>query len=350
MNGFPGESARSVADSAYAFVEGLGGVKRSRAKFREPLSLDKAVWQQMAELGWLLIGVPDSLGGVGMDEEEIAALFESLGRSLMPEPVGTSVAAAQLLADCHSEIAGQSLAELAAGRVCVVPRLAESPMENGMLTVPHVPDCFKGTRVLLGATSNGVFDIRLLEVDAPGVSVETRECVDGSPLSTLSISASAWEAAPMLEQGEKARVALYRARDTLLLTYSAYLVGLMGEVLRLTLEYLKIRKQFGVPIGSFQALQHRAVNCHIDVAACRALLYEACKAFRSQARPRAAAMAKARASAAALRVCKTCVQLHGAIGFTDEHDAGLYLKKAMVFAARDGGEMEQKLRLNINSI
>jgi alkylation response protein AidB-like acyl-CoA dehydrogenase len=130
----------------------------------------------------------------------------------------------------------------------------------------------------------------------------------------------------------------------MLLGYSAFLVGLMDEALKITIGYMNMRKQFGTPIGAFQALQHRAASCYVDIVASRALVLEACRAFSTGMRSRAACAAKARASAAALRVIKECVQFHGAIGFADEHDIGLYLRKAVTISARLGGELQQKLR------
>jgi alkylation response protein AidB-like acyl-CoA dehydrogenase len=124
------------------------------------------------------------------------------------------------------------------------------------------------------------------------------------------------------------------------------MVGLMHEALQITLGYMALRKQFGQPIGAFQALQHRAASCYVSMVSTRATVHEAC---RSLAQPallhRAAAIAKAAVSDAALHVTKECVQFHGAIGFTDEHDIGLFLRRAMTLAARQGNARDQRARL-----
>jgi alkylation response protein AidB-like acyl-CoA dehydrogenase len=158
------------------------------------------------------------------------------------------------------------------------------------------------------------------------------------------VSEAAWDAAPTLAEGADARRAFEGGRDMLLLALAAALVGVMDEALQQSLEYMKVRQQFGNAIGSFQALQHRAASCHVQVQAARALVYEACKADSAASRALACAAAKGRASAAALAVTKECVQFHGAIGFADEHNIGLYLRKAMVLAARMGGEVQQRRR------
>jgi alkylation response protein AidB-like acyl-CoA dehydrogenase len=115
------------------------------------------------------------------------------------------------------------------------------------------------------------------------------------------------------------------------------LAGLAARALELTAEYLKTREQFGVPIGSFQALQHRAASMHVEVASARALVREAARAIGHPGQTRAAAAAKAYASDAALKVTREAIQLHGAIGFTDEHDIGLFHRRAMALVAADRG-------------
>lgn len=128
------------------------------------------------------------------------------------------------------------------------------------------------------------------------------------------------------------------ANGTYWLGDAAYLCGLMDGALRLALDYLRLRRQFGVPIGSFQALQHRAADFHVDVTATRALVREAARAFGTSRGAWAAAAAVQRAGAAALRVSQEVVQFHGAIGFADEHDAGLYLRRAMTIVPRHSNE------------
>ncbi|HVB36947.1 MAG TPA: acyl-CoA dehydrogenase family protein, partial [Vicinamibacterales bacterium] len=119
--------------------------------------------------------------------------------------------------------------------------------------------------------------------------------------------------------------------------YSALLVGLMREALRLTLHHLKERRQFGVPIGSFQAIRHRCASMYVGVAATRALLFEACEAAGSARQALAAAAAKAKAAEVALKLVEECVQFHGATGFSDAHDIGLFFRRAMALV-RAGGD------------
>ena len=116
----------------------------------------------------------------------------------------------------------------------------------------------------------------------------------------------------------------------------AELLGVMEATLQMTLEYMRNRVQFGKPIGSFQALQHRAVDLYIQQELAAAVVAEAVDVLDSAAgereRAKIASRAKARACEAGLRVTREAIQLHGAIGFTDEYDVGLYLKRALVLA------------------
>jgi alkylation response protein AidB-like acyl-CoA dehydrogenase len=343
------ETARHIADSAQKFARDSGGVQRARAMRDRSTQLDVQVWRQIADLGWLGIRVAEQHGGLGLDAGAAAALWESVGTVLFPEPVVSAIAAAGLLSDCATESSIEMLAQLVSGKRLFIPANALPSNINGdaadaSLKLSHVADCHENVSLLVACHASERFEIRAVDLQSRGVSMLAVHCVDGSVLSTVTIAHEAWNRAAIVAQGAGARAAFDRATDMMLLGYSAYLVGLMHEALQIALEYMKVRTQFGTAIGSFQALQHRAASCHVDIVSSRALLVEAARAFDTPERARAAAAVKARTSAAALRVTKECVQFHGAIGFADEHDIGLYLRKAMTVAARQGGEAKQKLR------
>jgi alkylation response protein AidB-like acyl-CoA dehydrogenase len=145
-------------------------------------------------------------------------------------------------------------------------------------------------------------------------------------------------------------VALLRdALDLALVASAAELVGLMDHALDTTLDYLRTRQQFGKPIGSFQALQHRAVDIWIQRQLARAAVDAAVAVLDSpaadaRARTQAASSAKARAAHAALLLCNQSVQLHGAIGFTDEYELGIYLNRALSLSAWLGNAAEHRRR------
>jgi 3-oxochol-4-en-24-oyl-CoA dehydrogenase len=147
----------------------------------------------------------------------------------------------------------------------------------------------------------------------------------------------------------RAEECLRLAIDAALVGTSAELVGIMDRVLELTLDYLRTRKQFGRAIGSFQALQHRAVDVWIQKELSRAAVASAVRALddpaaAARAQSAAASGAKARAAGAALALCKEALQMHGAIGYTDEYDLGLYFNRALTLSAWLGNAADRRRR------
>jgi alkylation response protein AidB-like acyl-CoA dehydrogenase len=178
--------------------------------------------------------------------------------------------------------------------------------------------------------------------DAPGCGLSTTQTVDGRKLATLSLADAPADLIPPNPSSRNAVDALY---NLALMALSSELLGVMERAQEITLDYLRIRKQFGRLIGSFQALQHQAANIYIRIEATRSLVFQI--AANSDAYcidPAMAIAAKAKASEDAMLVTEACIQLHGAIGFTDEHDIGLYLKRAMLLSSLFGNAAAQRRR------
>jgi len=176
---------------------------------------------------------------------------------------------------------------------------------------------------------------------AKGVTITPRSTVDGRPFGAVKLDGVATREI-LAGPAEGAR-AVRELLDTALIAASAELLGVMGAALDMTVEYLKTRKQFGKPIGSFQALQHRAVNDYARIASTRSLLFQICAQGGMPSSAMASAL-KAHASGEALTLTKSAIQMHGAIGFTDEYDVGLYLKRAMWLSTWLGNEAAHRKR------
>ncbi|MBI2318660.1 MAG: acyl-CoA dehydrogenase, partial [Betaproteobacteria bacterium] len=194
---------------------------------------------------------------------------------------------------------------------------------------------------VVAARSTGGIELYWIARDAAGLACEPEPLADGSASARLTFRAVDAPDGTRVASAQTARSALEIALDHALLAASAELLGVMDSVLDKTLDYLRTRVQFGKPIGSFQALQHRAVDLYIQKELTRAALDAAGATLedpgRSAAeRSAAASGAKARASQAALAICGEALQMHGAIGFTDEYDLGLYFKRALVLSASLG--------------
>jgi alkylation response protein AidB-like acyl-CoA dehydrogenase len=178
--------------------------------------------------------------------------------------------------------------------------------------------------------------------NAPGCTLATTQTVEGRKLATLSLADTPAELVPAHPSSRNAVETLHHLA---LFALSAELLGVMEKAQEMTLDYLRIRKQFGKLIGSFQALQHQAVNIYIRTEAVRSLVFQvAANNDPYRIDPALAIATKAKASEEALAVTQACIQLHGAIGFTDEHDIGLYLKRAMLLSSLFGNAAAQRRR------
>jgi alkylation response protein AidB-like acyl-CoA dehydrogenase len=326
------QSARSFGSES--------GLKRIRAQRFVPPGFDRTVWAEMCGLGWSAIRVPEGKGGVGLGMLAYCALAEELGAGLAPEPLIGAVLAASLLDGeaLKRQIAGDWLALPAwqDGRDVVsvdAPlalsggKLAGSKLHVG---VAQGADAF----IVLGKGQAALVDAR-----AYGVDIVPSPLQDGGSSARVLFDAVAVDVRAVDPEPAIAEATL---------ATSAYLLGLMDRAAAMTVDYLKTRVQFGKVIGSFQVLQHMAVDVRLEIELTRASVEDAAlqcdRSGPTAASYAAVSRAKARASQAALKVTRDCVQMHGGIGFTDEHDIGLYLRKALVVAAQFGSAKAHRVR------
>ena len=343
-----------LRDSAADFAP-LDAARVRRLRGTDP-GFERSVWKEMAGMGWLGILVPEENGGLGLDLRAALIIAEQLGRALYPEPYGASAVMATLaLLHGDSTALKQSLLpQLAAGEI--IASLAWQGERGGLdgcecpaeVNAQGVEPEFEGTSCfvpvpgadafVVAARSAQGLELYWIAREAAGLSCMRELRADGSASARLTFHAVGAAAGARVASAKTARVALQLAIDHATLTASAELLGLMDCALDMTLEYLRARVQFGKAIGSFQALQHRAVDLYIQKELTRAALNAAAATLNNPGctpagRAAAASGAKARASQAALAICAEALQMHGAIGFTDEYDLGLYLNRALVLSA-----------------
>lgn len=326
------DSVRMVRDSVGAIASPTGDLRRIRALRTDPVGIERAVWQRIAELGWLALMVDEADGGLGLGVRELAAIGEELGAALIPEPV-TAVAAMVPLLD------GRIRDRVLGGTMIVVPTWRETIVGSDATPRTVAADgTVTGTKILVAdAAAADAFVVTtaagavIVERDAPGVAIELDRTQDGGQSGTLIMVRT-----PCLALAGDVRAAL----DGLALAHCAYLLGAAERAFAMTLDYLAIRKQFGRLIGSFQVLQHRAAEAKIQLALSRAVLDEAIGDVERQAaraeQQRSASRALARVSDTAMLIAREAVQMHGAIGITDEHDIGLYCRKILSIYNRFG--------------
>jgi alkylation response protein AidB-like acyl-CoA dehydrogenase len=325
------ESARMIRESAEVVLR--NDLPRARALRFGGYRFDARAWSQFADLGWLMIRLATDRGGLGLGLSEMCALAEQMGRVLTPEPVLSVALIANLLPD-------SLLQPVLSGERVVLPAFAvfdgTAPSGDGAgISGTAEPTQGEATAYIVQTTSGAV----LVESGARGLRVEPRAVHDGGYLTTLSFEGTA---------GTVLGGGLDDVREEAALLHAAYLLGLSDAAFELTIGYLREREQFGRLIGSFQAIQHRCVDLYLELALTRAAVESAATVLdegaTGKARQRSVSLAKARATLAAAQVTREAVQLHGGIGYTDEADIGLYLRKSMTVAGLFGSERFHRLR------
>jgi alkylation response protein AidB-like acyl-CoA dehydrogenase len=362
-------------DSAAGFLSATDQRQRARALEAAGGGLDRACWQQLAELGWFSLLVPEADGGLGLGLPEVVAIAQEAGRHLLPEPlVDAGVQPLALLAALPaSALRSELLTALQAGQTVGGVAWQESAGElepgSGMayarLAGSGAPARSAGQSLALSGTQRFVRPalgadgwivacelqdataLCWLDAHATGLTCKLDAGVDGLATGTLVMDEAP---ARLLATGPEALRALHTANDVARLAQAAELAGIARRTLELTCEYLRTRVQFGKPIGSFQALQHRAVDMLVQVELAEACLRDCVQAATAaagqggEALAAIASRAKARCAHAATEVTRQAIQLHGAIGTTNEYDIGLYFKRAMTLASRLGNAATHRQR------
>lgn len=321
------ESVRMVSESAQGI---LGGDRRRARALRFGASrFDAAKWVEMAEMGWLMLRIPVERDGLGMGLSELCAIARAMGAELSPEPLPLAALIAPALPN----------AELKALLTCekvFLPAFAPFGAEEAILSQGRLAGSTEAVPMasfaagFLVQTREGA---ALVMADASGLSVNFQETHDGGHIARLTLAEVPAKPVP---------VAMNRLRDEAALVLSAQLLGMAETAFDITLTYLKDRRQFGVPIGSFQSLQHRMVDLYLELSLTRAMVESAAECIDNGCADSLAALqaslAKARATRASREITRAAIQLHGGIGYTDEADIGLYLRKVMAFSGLLGSE------------
>jgi hypothetical protein len=207
-------------------------------------------------------------------------------------------------------------------------------------SVSFVPFGASAELFLVDAKSNGETVLCLVPRNAAGLGVATTPNVDGSTATTLTFSKVSVAGDDIVARGDAAAGSVVAMQELLVLGTSVELLGVAQAALDMTVEYTKLREQFGKPIGSFQALQHRMVDCYVDAELNRSLLFKVLSAWDDDtSHPAMVSAVKARVGKGALKTVRAALQLFGAIGYTDEHDIGIYYKRAVALAAKYGNEI-----------
>jgi alkylation response protein AidB-like acyl-CoA dehydrogenase len=338
------EEQSLLKDAARDFVREQAPVTRLRTmRDAKKNGRDPELWREMAQMGWAGILVPEAHGGAGLGYVGLGLVLEETGRTLAASPLLSTamIGASALMLGGSAAQQGEWLPKIAAGETIAalaVDEGAHHAPEKSALEVSggkisggkacvadgHIADLF----VIAGGEA-----MFLVRGDAKGLSHRELVTVDSRGAADLTFDAV--EAEPLKGGAALRDAVLDRARIGL----AAEMLGQAQAAFELTGEYLKTRKQFGQAIGGFQALQHRAARMFTELELTRSCVYAALAALDrgGDAIASWASLAKARAAETLHLVSNECVQMHGGIGMTDAHDAGLYLKRARVAEGLYGG-------------
>jgi alkylation response protein AidB-like acyl-CoA dehydrogenase len=362
----PSDERRMLAESVTALLAQGDPAARCRENRDHGEGLDRALWQQMAEQGWHGILVPEDCGGLGLGLADLAVVAEGTGRAAAPEPIAAAGMAVCVLATLHRTSVEPPaltglLAECAVGER--VPALAwqATPQELDPLTPGDLRSdgiAVHGTRALVQPGPADVFLVPVTASDPPalyavsrdadGVNVDAHPQADGTAALTLQLQSVAVDDGACLARGEVVTEALRRGAAAGAILASAELLGLADRLLAQTGEYLGTREQFGQRLSGFQVLRHRMVDLYIQRQLMTAALHHALTvaqgAAGTDALCRAASRAKARAGDGARHIAREAVQLHGAIGYTEEGGVGVALRRIQVLSAWLGNARHHRRR------
>lgn len=342
------EAGAALQDTVRRFMAEKAPVaSHVRLLLDDPTGMTAAVWRGLADLGTTGLLVPAEHGGEGMSMVEAGLVCEELGAALHPGPwLSSAVAAPRALARFGAAgeaaelfgglAAGSTIAAVAVAGIdddaVVIDRTGDGVGLSGVLG--QVPDAAAADTLLVAAGDDERMDLFAVSTAAPGV--EIAECTGIDKTRKMFRVTLDGAAAGLLATGSGET--LEALRDDLVIAWAADALGCARQVLQMTVEYAKVRRQFGAPIGSFQAVAHLCVDMHETVELARSgvqqALWAADAADRSE-RHLAALRLKAFADRLAA-VGDHAIEVFGGTGFTWEHDAQLYLKRLLTFS-RFGG-------------
>ncbi len=362
-----------LADTAASFVRKESPVTRMRALREDAVGWDRDFWKKMADLGWLGLAFPESAGGFGGSFVDVALVIEQLGVGLVPEPFVPSLLAGMAILRAGSPLQHEKyLPALIAGDTS----LALAWAERGGRFDPTWVECaasregsdyvLRGEKVFVEnghaadhlvlsvRTSGGPGDAEgislfVLPRDTEGLKVQSIQTMDGRRAAMLRLDGVRLSEENRLGEEGRAASLLDELVDLGAAAACAEGHGVMRTVLQMTVDYLRTREQFGVKIGTFQALQHRAVDMFVRTELARGTSLMASIRVADPdpvERRTAVSAAKVELAIGGRFVTQQAIQLHGGIGITDEHDVGLYFKRMHVLNTLFGDEEHHVARFS----
>lgn len=358
------EEQQMLRDSARSFADEKLPISQLRALRAKGEGFDAAAWKEMAELGFAGVLIPEEFGGSGFGYVGLGQVLEAQGRTIAASPLLSTamIGASALMLAGNQKQKETWLPQIASGAVLTALAVDEGPHHDPAhirLTATKssagymlsgekryvVDGADAGLLIVAARTSGGETDTKgitlfLVPGDTKGITRTALKTLDAHAVANISFANVEIGADAVLGATDAGFTVLDAVLDRARIGIAAEALGAADAAFDMTSEYLKVRKQFGQLIGSFQSLQHRAAIMFTELEFTRSCVAAALAALDSNANNIAelASLAKARAAETLHLVSNETVQMHGGIGMTDVHDSGLYMKRARVLEALYGGE------------
>ena len=353
------DEQRMLRESADRFVTETYDADHRKRSANDPLGFSAGIWKQFADLGWLALPISEEHGGLGGGAIEIGILMEAFGRGLVSEPyLSTVVIGAALISECGSEAQKQALLpQIADGSLFLAfahsERQARFDLADVRTTAKKTPDGWRldghktavldgnaaGQIIVSARVDDGRLGLFLVPHGASGLTSRDFPRLGGGRACNLDLRDVRVPTDARLGDGSDALPAIEAVVDRAMAALGAEAVGIMQTLLDQTLEYTKIRKQFGKPLSANQVIRHRLADMAMQCDEARSMALRAALMADAEpvARGRAASGAKAKIGKCARYVAEQSVQLHGAMGVTEELDIGSYFKRLLAFDTLFGG-------------
>jgi alkylation response protein AidB-like acyl-CoA dehydrogenase len=353
MNFTPTQEQAALQESVRRFREREYAFERRLELMRSPEGFSREAWATFAELGWPGAGLAEDQGGYGGGPVENALILEEMGRGLMLEPFLPSIGAIQAIA----ALAGPDQRDALLGPIIsgeIIAVLADREGRETTATPNGDGWTLSGTKtfvlggpqadvVLVSAHAPGGISLFQVATEGPGMMRRDYRAVDGRRVSDFQFENARLGSGALVGAEGAALPAVELATDHLLIGACAEALGAMDAAMWMTRDYLKTRKQFGVALNTFQALQHRMADMLVETELARSMLYRGL-AVLSQDDPlerrKVVAAVKAQIGEAGYKVGAAAVQLHGGIGVTEEYALGHYFKR-LTFVRGFGGASDE---------
>ncbi|GGG51963.1 pimeloyl-CoA dehydrogenase small subunit [Pseudohongiella nitratireducens] len=350
------EEQQMLQDSVQKFVASQYDFETRCKVLEKEGGYDKANWELFAELGWLTVPFREEDGGFSGSAVDLMVVMEEFGRGLVVEPfLATAVLAGGLISALGSDAQkSELLATIMEGKAQLATAYAEPDSRYNLASVKTtavrqgeefvlngdkvvVLNAPNAAQIIVTARTSGESGDRdgisafLVDSQAAGVTLRSYATVDGQQAAEVHLKDVKVTSANLLGEEGKALPALEQTIDQATVAICSEAVGAMDSLLSKTVEYAKTRKQFGVPIGTFQALQHRMAEMFIDCQLARSIVIMAAMKLDSnesaEQKAKAVSAAKSQVGRAIRKVGQEAVQIHGGIAVTDELDVGHYFKR-----------------------